>query len=111
MPCTSKQLLTLVYAYASGPCNPYASDPSSVFYNLTEHNELTSLRVGRALGELIKNMEVSLVLHLAYDTTFLEQIVCDLSTYWLSVVVEHDLEVFALRTVQNDERILKNSRT
>ena len=57
---------------------------------------LTPLLVGRRLSELVEYVEVSLVFHLAYHTSLLQQVVGDLSTNRLSVVVEHDLEVLPL---------------
>jgi hypothetical protein len=56
----------------------------------------TSLLVGCRLRELVEDVEVTLISHLADNTAFLEQIIGDLSSDRFSMVVEHDLEVFAL---------------
>jgi len=50
----------------------------------------TSVFIGSGFGELVKDMEISLVFHLSNDTTLLQKIVCDLRTNGFSPVVEHD---------------------
>lgn len=56
-----------------------------------------SLFIGCGLRELVKYMEVTLIQDLAHDSSFLQEIVRNLSSNRLSSIVKHDLEVFALR--------------
>lgn len=66
------------------------------FLNRTNKKHPTSLLRRCGLCELIENVEVSLILYLSHDPAFFQQIVRNLSTDRLSVVVEHDFKIFAL---------------
>lgn len=57
---------------------------------------LTSLLSGGPFRELIKYMKVAFVFNLAHYTSFLEEVIGDLSTDGLTVRIEHDLEIFSL---------------
>jgi hypothetical protein len=61
-----------------------------------EKREPTSHFGRRRFSELVEDVEVSLVLDLADDSTFFEEVVGDLSPDGSSLGVKHDLEVFAL---------------
>lgn len=63
---------------------------------LPEANKLTSLFARGAFRELIEDMEVALLLNLSHNSPLLEQIICYLCPNWFSMIVEHNLEVFAL---------------
>ena len=69
-------------------------------YQLYLAMEPTSLCVRRRLCELVEYVEVTLILHLTYHAALLEQIVRDLRSNGLSVVVEHDLEILSLSRSQ-----------
>lgn len=51
---------------------------------------LTALFGAGCLCELVEDVEVPLAFYLSHDTTFLQEVVRDLSADRLSVVVEHD---------------------
>jgi hypothetical protein len=64
--------LLLVYAYASGPCRPNISTPISAEV-VAFDRRLTALLRRSTLGELVKNVEITLVADLANDTTLRAQ--------------------------------------
>lgn len=57
---------------------------------------LASLLGTGAFRELIKDVEIALIVNLPDDTTLFEEIVRYLSTNRLAVRIEHDLEVLSL---------------
>jgi hypothetical protein len=59
-------------------------------------NGRTPLLVGCSFGELVEYVEVALVAYLTNYTALLEEVVGDLRTHGLAMVVEHDLKVFTL---------------
>jgi hypothetical protein len=59
-------------------------------------NGRTPLLVGCSFSKLVEYVEVALVAYLTNYTTFLEEVVGDLRTHGLAMVVEHDLKVFTL---------------
>lgn len=53
---------------------------------------------GSGLRELVEDMEITLALYLADNSTLLKQVIGNLGTYRFTLRVEHDLEVFALES-------------
>ena len=56
----------------------------------------TTLLVRGSFRELVEYVEIALVLHLTNDACLLQQVVRNLSTNRLSMIIEHDLQVFSL---------------
>lgn len=63
---------------------------------------LTSLRVRSRLRELVEYVEISLILNLTNHTTFLQEVIRDLGTNGLSMIIEHNFQIFSLYGVRPD---------
>ncbi len=60
----------------------------------------------RSLGELIEDVEVSLVANLLNDTVLFEKVVCDVGTDRFALCVEHDFKILSMtRRVIVPERL------
>jgi hypothetical protein len=84
IPSTCKQLLKLVYEYASGPCIPNVSIQiisRSISYDIMEEHH-TPLLARCSFRELIEYVEIALVLHLTNNASLLEQVIGDLGADW-----------------------------
>ena len=84
IPSTSRQLLKLVYEYASGPCIPNASIEilsRCTLYDRTEEYH-TPLLARCGFRELVEYVEIALVLDLSNHASLLEQVIGDLGTDW-----------------------------
>lgn len=55
----------------------------------------TSVFLWRCLGELVKDVEVSLIRNLSDNPRFFEEIVGDVGTHWLANGVKLELEVLS----------------
>ncbi|KAH3667346.1 hypothetical protein OGAPHI_002995 [Ogataea philodendri] len=67
----------------------------NVLFRLLDTERL-SIAVACTFGELVKDMEVSLIFNLAHHSLFFQQIIGDICTDWLERLVELNLEILSV---------------